>query len=156
MASSWRRSTPEAPLTVRADKVTEFADAGDFERDHAFSYGAWVKLPKAGLIGSILARMDDRNNYRGWDLWLENGRIATHLVHDWPANAVKVVTKSQVNPGVWTHLFVTYDGSSRASGLKIYFNGEPQSTDTHADSLSQSIRAQCPVQARPAPHHGAG
>ena len=47
-------------MTVRADKVTEFADAGDFERDHAFSFGAWVKLPKAGLIGSILARMDDR------------------------------------------------------------------------------------------------
>ena len=67
-------------MTVRADKVTEFADAGDFERDHAFSFGAWVKLPKADLIGSILARMDDRNNYRGWDLWLENGRIATHLV----------------------------------------------------------------------------
>ena len=57
--------TPEAPLTVRADSVTEFADAGDFERDHAFSFGAWVKLPGAGLVGSILARMDDRQNHRG-------------------------------------------------------------------------------------------
>jgi Protein of unknown function (DUF1553)/Protein of unknown function (DUF1549)/Concanavalin A-like lectin/glucanases superfamily/Planctomycete cytochrome C len=136
--------TSDAPVTVRPDKVTEFADAGDFERDHAFSFGAWVKLPKAGLIGSILARMDDRNNYRGWDLWLENGRVATHLVNQWPGNAVKVVTKAQVKPGVWTHLFVTYDGSSRASGIKIYVNGEPQSTSADADSLSQSIRAQVP------------
>ena len=125
--------------------MTEFADAGDFERDHAFSFGAWVKLPKAGLIGSILARMDDRKNYRGWDLWLENGRIATHLVNHWPDNAVKVVTKGQVNPGVWTHLFVTYDGSSRASGIKIYFNGEPQTTETNTDSLSQPIRTQVPL-----------
>ncbi len=134
-----------APATVVADKTTEFADAGDFERDHAFSFGAWVKLPKAGLIGSILARMDDRKNYRGWDLWLENGRIATHLVNHWPDNAVKVVTKEQVNPGVWTHLFVTYDGSSRASGIKIYFNGEPQTTETNADTLSQPIRTQVPL-----------
>ena len=30
--------TPETAITVRPDKVTEFADAGNFERDHAFSY----------------------------------------------------------------------------------------------------------------------
>jgi Protein of unknown function (DUF1553)/Protein of unknown function (DUF1549)/Concanavalin A-like lectin/glucanases superfamily/Planctomycete cytochrome C len=136
---------PGAPLSVRPDKATEFADAGDFERDHAFSFGAWVKLPRANVVGSILARMDDRNNYRGWDLWVENGRIASHLVNQWPANAVKVVTKNQVKPGVWTHVFITYDGSSRASGIKIYLNGEPQSTDTSADSLSQSIRTPVPL-----------
>ncbi len=81
--------TPDAPVTVSASKVSEFPDGGDFERDHAFSYGAWVKIPKAGQIGSILARMDDRQNYRGWDIWLENGRIATHLVHEWPGNAAQ-------------------------------------------------------------------
>ena len=136
--------TPEAPVKVGADKITEFADAGDFERDHAFSFGAWVKLPKEDRGGSILARMDDRNNYRGWDLWLENGRVAVHLVNQWPGNAVKIVTKGQVKSGVWAHIFVTYDGSSRASGIKIYVNGEPQSTDAHADSLSQSIRTPVP------------
>ena len=135
----------DAPVTVRADKVTEFADAGDVERDHAFSYGAWVKLPSVGVIGSILARMDDRQNYRGWDIWLENGRVATHLVHEWPGNAVKVVTRDQVAPNVWTHLFVTYDGSSHASGLRIYVNGEPQSIETAADTLSQSIKTSVPL-----------
>ena len=55
------------------------------------------------------------------------------------------MTRNQVNPGVWTHLFVTYDGSSHASGIKIYLNGEPQSTDTQADQLSQSIRTPVPL-----------
>ena len=125
--------------------MTEFAGVGDFERDHAFSFGAWVKLPRADLIGSVLARMDDRNNYRGWDLWVENGRIATHLVNRWPENAVKVVTTAQVKPGVWTHLFVTYDGSSHAAGIKIYFNGELQPTETPADKLSSTIRTSVPL-----------
>ena len=137
--------TADAPVTVSADKVTEFADAGDFEKDHAFSFGAWVKLPKSGQIGSILARMDDRQNYRGWDIWLENGRVATHLVHSWPDSALKVVTRESIAPKVWNHVFVTYDGSSRASGLKIYLNGELQSTDTHADRLSQSIKTSVPL-----------
>ncbi len=135
---------PEAAVTVRADKVTEFADKGNFEKDHPFSFGAWVKPPKAGLTGSVIARMDDRRNYRGWDLWLENGRIASHLVHEWPGDAVKVVARGNLPPGAWTHVFATYDGSGRAAGLKIYLNGEPQATDTHADSLKQSIRTDVP------------
>ena len=71
-------------MTSKPGKTFESAGSGDFEKDHAFSFGAWIKVPKPGLIGSVIARMDDRSNYRGWDMWLEGGRIATHLVHHWP------------------------------------------------------------------------
>jgi hypothetical protein len=135
---------PEAAVTVQAGKITEFADKGNFEKEHAFSYGAWVKPPKDGLTGSVIARMDDRNNYRGWDLWLQNGRIASHLVHEWPGDALKVVARGTVPPGTWTHVFATYDGSGKASGLKLYLNGEPQATEVEADGLKQSIRTDVP------------
>jgi hypothetical protein len=128
----------------RSGKAFESADSGDFEKDHAFSFGAWVKLTQKGTTGSIVARMDDRNNYRGWDLWLENQRVGTHLVHEWPSDAVKVIAKGELPPGAWTHVFVTYDGSSKASGVKIYYNGELQATEIAADSLKQSIRNQVP------------
>ncbi len=131
--------------TLRPAKTFESADSGDFEKDHAFSFGAWIKVPKPGLFGSVIARMDDRTNYRGWDMWLEGGRIATHLVHHWPEDALKVVARGSVSPGVWTHVFVTYDGSAKASGVKIYINGEPQETDVHADGLRQTIRSQVPL-----------
>jgi hypothetical protein len=55
-------------------------EAGDFDKDQGFSFGAWVKLPKADAGGALLARMDDQNMYRGWDLWLENGRPGTHMI----------------------------------------------------------------------------
>ena len=54
-----RRSSSPTPATSRSDQ--------------AFSFGAWVKLPDADMTGAIVARMDDGNDYRGWDLWLENG-----------------------------------------------------------------------------------
>src|SRR5262249_21180356 len=49
----------------------EVPDAGDLERDEAFSFGAWVRLPRRGTMGPVFARMDDKNDYRGWDLWVE-------------------------------------------------------------------------------------
>jgi hypothetical protein len=122
----------------------ESAGSGDYERDHPFSFGAWIKLPDTAMTGSMLARMDDRNNYRGWDIWLENGAVATHLVHEWPQDALKVAARGQLAAGVWAHVLVTYDGSSRASGVKIYLNGEPQSTEAQVDSLKNSIKTPVP------------
>ncbi len=52
----------------------EIAEAGDLDSQQAFSYGGWVKLPGKVGSGAVLARMDDGNAFRGWDMWLENDR----------------------------------------------------------------------------------
>ena len=127
-----------------AGEAFESADTGDFDKDHAFAFGAWIKIPKAGLRGSVMARMEDRGKYRGWDMSLEGGRIGTHLVHEWPAEALKVVSKKEVPPNSWTHVLVTYDGSVRAAGVKIYFNGQPQEVEVKTDGLKQTIRTEVP------------
>ena len=41
--------------------------------------------------------------------------------------------------GEWTHITLTYDGSSRAAGLRLYLNGAPAATRTVRDSLTRSI-----------------
>ena len=60
-----------------------------------------------------MARMDDGNAFRGWDMWLENDRPGAHLINHWPDNAIKVVSKTAIQPGKWHHVMVTYDGSRR-------------------------------------------
>ncbi|HEV3167507.1 MAG TPA: DUF1553 domain-containing protein, partial [Isosphaeraceae bacterium] len=100
----------------------------------------------ADVTGAIVARMDDRNGgYRGWDLWLENERVAAHIVNKWPDDAIKVATEAQIKPDEWTHLFVTYDGSSRPEGLKIYINGKPQATNIQAKRLKNTIKTKVPL-----------
>ncbi len=119
-----------------------FVDLGDvanFERTDSFSYGAWIK-PKGNGGGAAIARMDDRNGYRGYDLYVVGGRVAMHIINSWPGNAIKVNTKNQIKPDQWQHLFVTYDGSSKASGIHIYFDGVPQEWTIEQDRLSGSIR----------------
>jgi hypothetical protein len=125
--------------------VLEVADAGDLERDKGFSYGAWVKLTKNVPFGAIVARMDDQHDYRGWDLWLQNGRVGTHIVNKWPQDALKVVAQKPLKVGRWNHVFVTYDGSGTPAGVKVFVNGVPQPTTVEAGSLRNTIRTQVPL-----------
>jgi hypothetical protein len=49
--------------------------------------------------------------------------------------------------GHWRHLFFTYDGSGKASGIKIYVDGAPVTTTVAMDKLAQkSIRTQAPME----------
>jgi hypothetical protein len=125
--------------------VLEVADAGDFEADEAFSYAAWVRLPANDGSGSILARMDEDNDHRGWDMWVEARRVGTHLIRDWPGLAIKVITKEQLPGDQWTHIAITYDGSRKAAGVKVYVDGKPRETNIQADSLRGTIRTDVPL-----------
>jgi hypothetical protein len=128
--------------------VLAIDEAGDFDKDQAFSYGAWVRLPRNGLTGSLLARMDDQHDHRGWDLLVEGGRLGAHLVHRWPDNAdwIKVLLNDPLKPGEWHHVFATYDGSGKAAGLRLYVDGVLQDRRTvAADNLKNPIRTTVPL-----------
>jgi hypothetical protein len=129
---------------VQSGGTLEVADAGDFDNKLGFSYGAWVKLPKNVANGAVFARMDDKHDFRGWDLWVQNNRIGAHIVHKWQEDALKVVSRKPVKAGQWNHLFVTYDGSGKPGGVKVYVNGVPQETTVEAGSLRNTIRANVP------------
>jgi hypothetical protein len=125
--------------------VVAIPDVGDFEKEQPFSYGVWLQLTKEGQTGAVLARMDDLNAYRGWDLWLDNGRPAAHIIHRWPDDALKVVATSPLKTGVWHHLLVTYDGSRRPAGVKIYVDGQSQPTKAAVNGLKHTIRTTVPL-----------
>jgi len=65
-----------------------------------------------------------------------------------PLVAIKVSTEEPLPvDGHWRHIFFTYDGSGKASGVTIYIDGSPVKTKTVADALAQStIRTQAPMQ----------
>ncbi|WP_435006079.1 DUF1553 domain-containing protein [Tundrisphaera lichenicola] len=126
-----------------ASEGIELADVGDFEKDQAFSYGTWIR-PTKTLDGAILSRMDDADNYRGWDLWLEGGKVGSHIISKWEGDALKVVSDGTLKPNEWNHVLVTYDGSGKASGIQIYVDGKLRSSAIAADTLKGSIRTKVP------------
>ncbi len=117
---------------------------GDVEADQAFSYGAWVKV-RANAGGAIFARMDQQDAHKGWDLWTQDGRAGAHIISRWNNDALKAVAAAPLPAGKWSHVFVTYDGSRKVAGLKVYYNGVPQETTVEADALTGSIRTKTPL-----------
>ncbi len=65
-----------------------------------------------------------------------------------PFVAAKVTTAEPLPvDGRWRHIFFTYDGSGKASGIHIYIDGKPVPTKVVYDSLAQStIRTPAPMQ----------
>jgi hypothetical protein len=115
--------------------------AVQLERDKPFSYGGWVK-PRGS--GALLSKIDDQAAYRGFDLLLQNGKIQVHLVHTWPDNAIKIESLEPLPEGAWSHVLVTYDGSSKASGIIVYVNGQPVKDRVDRDGLSQTTATSQP------------
>ncbi|MEX0979257.1 MAG: DUF1553 domain-containing protein, partial [Pirellulales bacterium] len=129
---------------ARPETTVEVPNAGDFEKDQAFTCTAWVKVPRPDLSGAVVARMDEGSGHRGWDLWLDHGRPGTHIIHNWPADAVKVIGKKALEPNQWYYVTVTYDGSGSAKGVKIYLDAKPQELEVASDTLKNSIRTTVP------------
>ena len=130
----------------------EIGTAIAFERTDKFSFGAWIYPTDNGAM-TVVSRMDDGSKFRGWDLYLGDRKSYVHIVHEWENNAIRVNTKSQFELNKWTHLFVTYDGSSKAKGVRIYVNGKAADLDVTHNSLTDTIKT--PVAARIGSRNGA-
>src|SRR5262249_49148333 len=135
-----------AGKALRLDgKEDSFVDAGSaarFDRGDRFSFGAFVR-PRGD--GACLSKMDDAAAFRGFDLLLNGSRVTVHRVHAWPADALKVEAKEALPKDVWSHVFVTYDGSGKASGVKVYIDGRPVKTEVLNDKLQGTIGTDQPL-----------
>ncbi|MEY4831123.1 MAG: hypothetical protein RLZZ562_2919, partial [Planctomycetota bacterium] len=71
----------------------------------------------------------------GIELLLDDGHLRWSAIRLWPGSAASVRAKAPLRIGEWTHLVATYDGSSRASGLRLYVDGAPAEVDIVRDWL---------------------
>ncbi len=126
-------------------KVIDLDDVGNMERTDKFSMGAWINSPPE-CDGAIIGRMQDVNNaFHGYNLYNQKGLIHFQLIGRFPDNMLMMVSKGPITPNVWHHVFATYDGSSKAAGVKVYLDGKPLEMTAGNDTLSLSIRAAVPL-----------
>ncbi len=123
------------------DAVNLPKGVGHFSRDQPFSFALWINTPEAYDRAVIVRRSRAWTDAasRGYELLLEDGRLSAALVHFWPGDAIRVRTRSILPAGQWKHVAVTFDGSSRASGLRIWVDGRPAETEVVRDRLTREI-----------------
>jgi len=123
---------------LNGSSFIDLGNVGDFDTHDKFSYGCWVN-PENGN-GVPLSKLDSRNNYRGWDLYLTGGKVAAHIISHWGDDALKVVSNATVPNNTWSHVFVTYDGTAKPDGVHIYINGKLAPSMPEVNSLKGSIK----------------
>jgi len=114
---------------------------GNFQRHEPFSVSLWLKTPdvkeRAVVFHRSRAWTDAAS--RGYELLIEEGRLKWSLIHFWPGNAISIRAKEPLKINEWTQVVVTYDGSSRAAGLRLYVNGQLAELEVIRDALTKTI-----------------
>lgn len=131
-------------LKFDGSNYVDAGQIGDFDNTDKFSISVWIQIA-SNDIGTVLSKMDDDNAYRGYDLMIDGGKIAAHFVSHWPDNGFRIASKNPVSLNHWHHVVITYDGSKRAQGVKLYVDGVAQEFDvTTNNELSGSLKTDKP------------
>ena len=123
-------------VNFKGGEVIGIDSAPALSANKPFTISVWVKPSAAGCI---LSRMDEADHMRGFDLVYRKNKILFHLVHKWTESDIEVRTIESVPGRRWSHVIVSYDGSSTASGVAIYLNGVRQALSIDRDGLGGSI-----------------
>lgn len=125
------------------DTVLQLDGVKDVTRHQALSISVRLFSPEKKARAVILhtgpALFSQMADASGFELLLENGKLRWSCIHLWPGCAAAVETEEDFPVGKWVHLTVTYDGSSSAAGLKIYYDGHAPATRVRHDQLDKNI-----------------
>jgi hypothetical protein len=112
-----------------------------FRASDPFTIGLWVNIPgqlKKGVVfhqGSLHLTY----GFRGFHLVVDGSRLILEMVHTAPYNAITEFSATDIPIDKWIYLAVTYDGSSKASGYKLFKDGKELPTIVDQDKLYKDI-----------------
>ncbi|MBM4067946.1 MAG: DUF1553 domain-containing protein [Planctomycetes bacterium] len=108
-----------------------------FHPDRAWTIGMWL-LPD-GSLSSPLSLIEPTGNRRGIEMIWAKGLLKIHLVHRWGVRLIEASTTRPMNARQWHHVVVSYDGSHRAKGLRVFVDGLPAKIDIRSDTLEGTL-----------------
>ena len=121
----------------RGSSFIDCLKTADYDSNSKFSVGCWL-YPEKDHEGSIVAKFNTQLS-KGWKLVIEENHIFFLLSSALGKNIeVKCLEKLEIEK--WSHVAVSYDGSGKASGVKVYINSKQAETKTNIDLLEGSVR----------------
>ncbi len=128
-------------LLLNGDCGIDFHKSLDFERNQPFSISLWVNPLKKGDNGTIYNSSNGEfEGFRGYrcDL-LKDGALQITFSYVYPSNCIDMITTDKITYNEWQNITLTYDGSSKASGIKIFRNGLELKRNLLTDNLTKSM-----------------
>ncbi|MGB3175942.1 MAG: DUF1553 domain-containing protein [Saprospiraceae bacterium] len=128
-------------LMLDGDAYLYLKGVGIFGKADPFSISLGLKIPTDFEEGVLLHKCiaERLYNFKGYHLYYKNGRIELSLAHTAPSNAITKCTIDTIPKDQWIQLVMTYDGSSRAAGARLYLDGAELKMETTMDQLTKDI-----------------
>ncbi|MFD2200069.1 DUF1553 domain-containing protein [Shivajiella indica] len=128
-------------VQLNGDSWLDLGRSGIFSRSEPFSISIWVLIPMDLKDGAIFHKGSGAvlYNWRGYHLSLKNNRLELLMAHTAPYNAITKITEKDIPRDQWINLTMTYDGSSKADGLRVFLDGQEMPTQTTRDNLYKDI-----------------
>jgi Protein of unknown function (DUF1553)/Protein of unknown function (DUF1549)/Planctomycete cytochrome C/Concanavalin A-like lectin/glucanases superfamily len=116
-----------------------FPDYFDVDRWDAFSLDFYLRdtLRNSAPVVVLQKSHGTDTGYNGFDVMLADGILDVRLFRVWPGNAIGVRALEPIAKDAWQHLTITYDGSSRAKGLRLYLDGKEMPTSILRNRLQK-------------------
>jgi hypothetical protein len=129
-------------IDEKAKKTEERYYQGlNFERNQPFSLSVWFNILKKGIKGPLVNKNNGEfEGFRGYDISLNaDGTLTILFSYVYPANCIELRTTEKLQPNQWTNIILTYDGSAKAKGIKLFLNRKESVTRLVTDNLTKSI-----------------
>ncbi|WP_430424889.1 DUF1553 domain-containing protein [Maribacter litoralis] len=128
-------------LKMDGDVWLDLDDQGIFQRHEPFSIGIRVFVPSDLEEGVIFHKMlgTRLHSYRGYHLNIKDNKVEILMAHVWPDNAIVEESINDIPKDKWVQLTMTYDGSSKAKGFKVFLDGAEMKTKIVHDNLYKDI-----------------
>ena len=116
---------------------------GQYRATEPFSGSIFVRTVKrdSTLTQTILGTSGAKNHtWKGQDFYLdEQNRLNFRLLRSLPDDGLHVRTTDSLRTGRWYQVGWTYDGSGRASGIKLFVDGQMPEQRQLLDNLRGSV-----------------
>jgi hypothetical protein len=134
-----RIPAPLGMAPVVSDAPVDLGDLGNFSRGDRVTYGGFIRI-EGKPTGAVVARMNPAQSFRGWDLYLQGGQPAAHVIDSWDKSANKIVAPNPLDSGKWHHVMVTFDGAlSGHQASAIYVDGQRTNAGPYPNTVGGSI-----------------
>jgi hypothetical protein len=113
------------------------------ERTTPFTLTVWI-MPGSSPQGCVVSRMNSTPDARGFEIIWYKSQPRIDLVGERGRSAIEIVARAKFAARQWHHLTVTYDGTGKAAGVRLYIDGAPAATVVRRDDLAGSIASDEP------------
>ncbi|MBL9140146.1 MAG: DUF1553 domain-containing protein [Verrucomicrobiales bacterium] len=141
-----RQVTPQTPSAnvlelPGSQEVVADASPPDFSAARPWTVATWLRWN--GGNAPVLSTMDmlvdpsAGNSGKGAELRLtESGQVEIRIAEFWPAYAIQVRSADILRRDTWHHLAASFDGTTKASGVRLFIDGQAADLVPVRDGLS--------------------